>query len=108
MRAPSWLVVVCLLVSSAADAAERLCDTRHEDCRAPLLTLIAAERQGIDVAFWFMEDQRYVDALIQRHKAGVPVRVIVDPRANDTKRLNAQMLDELKTAGIPMRMKAAR
>jgi hypothetical protein len=71
------------------------------------MKLIANERQGIDVAFWFMQDQRYVTALILRHQAGVPVRVLVDPRAGLTKKLNQQMLDQLRAAGIPMRNKAA-
>ena len=65
----SWM-----LLPVTAAAGDRLCDTRREDCRAPLLRLIANERQGIDVAFWFMQDSRYVDALISRKRAGVPVR----------------------------------
>ena len=109
MRRLFWLTAAFLLLVPLTPAAlDRLCDTRYEDCRAPLLKLIADERQGIDVAFWFMEDLRYVDALIARHRAGVPVRVLVDPRASQTKARNAQTLDALKAAGIPMRMKAAR
>src|SRR5215216_357769 len=100
-------LVFLLLPLAPSRAYERLCDTRHEDCRAPLLKLIYDEKQGIDVAFWFMTDERYVAALISRHRAGVPVRVLVDPRANQTHRLNGQMLDLLKAAGIPMRMRAA-
>ena len=108
MRTTTWVAVVCaLLVPIRVRAAERLCDTRYQNCRAPLMTLIANERQGIDVAFWFMQDQRYVTALIQRHQAGVPVRVLVDPRASLTKPGNQKMLDQLRAAGIPMRMKAA-
>ena len=65
-------------------AQERLCDTAFEDCRAPLWQLIDNETQGIDVAFWFMQDSSYATKLINRFKAGVPVRVLVDPRANPT------------------------
>jgi hypothetical protein len=42
--------------AAPAAALERICDPGLEDCRAPLLTLISNETQGIDVAFWFMED----------------------------------------------------
>jgi hypothetical protein len=64
---------------------ERLCDTQHEDCRAPLIELIRNERVVIDVALWFIEDSRYVTELINRRNAGVPVRVLVDTRANASK-----------------------
>ena len=100
------LAAVCAFASPAV-ALERLCDPSYEDCRTPLLNLIANERVGIDVAFWFMEDNRYTMALIARHRAGVPVRVIVDPRANTTYPLNAYRLKELADAGIPMRKRIA-
>ena len=48
-----------MLLSSRAVADERICDPAYENCRTPLLALIDAERVGIDVAFWFMEDARY-------------------------------------------------
>ena len=79
-----------------AAAADRLCDPGGEDCRAILLNYINNETVGIDVAFWFMEDGRYSNAIIARWKAGVPVRVLMDPRANSSYPLNAQMLDQLK------------
>jgi phosphatidylserine/phosphatidylglycerophosphate/cardiolipin synthase-like enzyme len=86
-------------------AQERLCDPSFEDCRTPLLNLIKNETLGIDVAFWFMEDSRYATELIRRHQAGVPIRVIIDPRANSMYPVNAQMLADLSAAGIPMRRK---
>src|SRR4029078_10946208 len=88
------LVAVALLWPSQARATEYLCDSSvfaqtqngvsGSDCRQPLLALIDKESVGIDVAFWFMEDQRYMNHIITRWKAGVPVRLIVDPRANPT------------------------
>jgi Carbohydrate binding module (family 6)/PLD-like domain len=98
-------VLAFLAAPVAASAQERLCDTQFEDCRASLIQLIRNERAGIDVAFWFMEDYRYVPELINRHKAGVPVRILVDQRANASKRLNAEMLGYLRDSGIPMREK---
>ena len=76
--------------ATTAQAAERLCDPAYEDCRALLLNYIRNETVGIDVAFWFMEDTRYTDGAHQPLEgAGVPVRVIVDPRANPTYPRNA-------------------
>ena len=58
------------------------------------------------MAFWFMEDARYVHELINaRHQAGVPVRVLVDQRANSSKPRNVTILNMLRDAGIPMRDK---
>lgn len=95
-----------LLTSSAtAMAAERLCDTSFEDCRAPLLTLIAGERAKIDVAFDMMEDGVIADALIARFKAGVSVRVIADARRNRVSPQNGVILQKLAAAGIPIRVR---
>lgn len=95
------------VLSVNVQAQERLCDSSFEDCRAPLWALIDAETVGIDVAFWFMQDTSFATKLINRHKAGVPVRVIVDPRANAENAGNGEILDQLKAAGIPMRFKLA-
>jgi phosphatidylserine/phosphatidylglycerophosphate/cardiolipin synthase-like enzyme len=90
-------------IPAPASAQDRLCDPGDENCRTILINYINNETVGIDVAFWFMEDSRYTTALINRFKAGVPVRVLVDPRANPTYPLNADRLAELQAAGIPMR-----
>src|SRR5215216_389306 len=101
----SLVIAIILLPVASASAQERLCDTAFEDCRTPLCQLIDAETVGIDVAFWFMQDSSYATKLINRFKAGVPVRVLVDPRANPTYAGNEAVLNQLKAAGIPMRYK---
>ena len=104
---PLRALVLAVLVLGAlrTQAQERLCDPAFEDCRTPLWNLIDAETVGIDVAFWFMQDSSYATKLINRFKAGVPVRVLVDPRANPTYAGNEAVLNQLKAAGIPMRYK---
>ena len=95
-----WLT---LLFSSPA-AADTLCDSAFQDCRAHLVSLIRNEQVGIDVAFWFMKDQTYTTELIQRFRAGVRVRVLMDTDANTQENPeNAVRLEELRSAGIPMR-----
>jgi phosphatidylserine/phosphatidylglycerophosphate/cardiolipin synthase-like enzyme len=91
------------LASVQPAQADRLCDPAGEDCRAILLNLIQRETAGIDVAFWFMEDARYSAELVRRHQAGVPVRVMVDTSANASHPINAQIIDQLRSAGIPIR-----
>jgi regulation of enolase protein 1 (concanavalin A-like superfamily) len=84
-------------------SGEWLCDSSTTNCRTPLLTLINNENIGIDVAFWFMEDSRYSTAIIDRHRAGVPVRVLIDTKANSPYPGNVPILNALRDAGIPMR-----
>src|SRR5689334_5119238 len=101
----SLALFAIFLSVATANAQERLCDTAFEDCRQPLWQLIDNETQGIDVSFWFMQDSSYATKLINRFQAGVPVRVLVDPRANPTYAGNEDVLNMLKNAGIPMRYK---
>jgi phosphatidylserine/phosphatidylglycerophosphate/cardiolipin synthase-like enzyme/regulation of enolase protein 1 (concanavalin A-like superfamily) len=106
---PAGIVVALMLTvcPSRAVALERLCDPAFEDCRVPLLNLIQNEQVGIDVAFWFMTDTRYSDAIISRWRAGIPVRVLMDTEANVEHPGNASILTALKGAGIPMREKSS-
>ncbi|HSL20633.1 MAG TPA: phospholipase D-like domain-containing protein [Vicinamibacterales bacterium] len=106
-KAGRVLLTCVLVLPTPALALERLCDPANENCRTPLIDLIRNERTGIDVGFWFMEDARYTYELINRFKAGVPVRVLVDPRANSSTPANASRLAELANAGIPMRKRIA-
>jgi phosphatidylserine/phosphatidylglycerophosphate/cardiolipin synthase-like enzyme len=94
---------VLAITAAPASAQDRLCDPGNEDCRSILISYIRNETVGIDVAFWFMEDARYSNELIARWRAGVPVRVLMDTRANSSYPLNAERLAELRNAGIPMR-----
>jgi phosphatidylserine/phosphatidylglycerophosphate/cardiolipin synthase-like enzyme len=96
-------LLLTVFASVGAHAQERLCDPSFEDCRAPLWALIDNETVGIDVAFWFMQDTSYANKLVAKFKQGVPVRVLVDPRANPIYNGNGQVLQMLKDAGIPMR-----
>ena len=107
MRRSTAVIVLLLAAPATSSAADQLCDTAHEDCRAPLLELIRNERVAVDVAFWFMEDARYTAALAAKIAEGVRVRVLVDTRANSTYPLNADRLRELRDAGIPMRRRSA-
>jgi hypothetical protein len=102
-----FLFALFLLAAVPATAQDRLCDTSFEDCRTPLWQLIDQETVGIDVAFWFMDDTSYVPKLINKFQSGVPVRVLVDPRANNSHPINAQVLSQMAAAGIPMRKNVA-
>ena len=98
-----------LLASSStpAHATDLLCDPSFDNCRTQLLALIAGEKVEIDVGFWFMQDARYANAIVQRFQAGVPVRILVDTRANATYPGNSTMIAQFKDAGIPLRNRIA-
>src|SRR5688500_14217534 len=104
----SALVATILLMQpvAASAATDLMCDPSYQDCRALLLARINSEPLAIDLAMLFMEDDALADALIARHNAGVRIRVLVEPRRNQTTPKNEEILQRLKQAGIPMRAKA--
>jgi phosphatidylserine/phosphatidylglycerophosphate/cardiolipin synthase-like enzyme/regulation of enolase protein 1 (concanavalin A-like superfamily) len=95
------------LGAGRALALEQLCDSSFENCRTRLISLIQNENVEIDVGLWFMEDARYSNAIVARWQAGVPVRILMDPRANATNPFNGQTMTQLANAGIPMRKRIA-
>ena len=103
------LFVAVLLAPARASALERMCDVAFENCRTPLVTLIRNEQVGIDAAFWFMEDANLAQELINRWKAGVPVRVLMDTRAVSSFGYSKAAIPQqmLRDAGIPMRRKSS-
>ena len=75
MRSKSLFVTLAFILltslsslSSPAQAqtVDRLCDTAFEDCRNPLWKLIDQETVGIDIAYWFMQDNSIADKIIAR------------------------------------------
>src|SRR6476620_7287967 len=98
-------IILLSLLSTKAQSQDRLCDTAYEDCRNPLWSLIDHETVGIDVSYWFMQDTSIANKIVARWQAGVPVRILVDPRANPTYAGNEQILNQFRDAGIPMRFK---
>lgn len=103
----SAFTTLVVLAPRTALATDTLCDTSYQDCRSPLLTLINNEKVEIDVGYWFMTDARYEAAIVSRWQAGVPVRLLVDPRANPTYAGNSTILTDFANAGIPMRKRIA-
>jgi phosphatidylserine/phosphatidylglycerophosphate/cardiolipin synthase-like enzyme len=96
---------LAVLLASSTAAQERLCDNSFEDCRAPIIDLIRAERVGIDVSMWFMTDWRYSTEIIRRWQAGIPVRILLDLRADPNYPAGATIRQNFIDAGIPIRHK---
>ena len=98
-------LLLLALSMPAAAGADEFCEPAATDCRAVLLRYIENERVRIDVGMEEMTDGLLADALIAKHRAGVPVRLLVEPRRNATEPRNKPILDRLKAAGLPMRYK---
>ena len=107
LRGNTLRLVAALTILGAAPLAaqERLCDTSFEDCRSPILELIRNEMVGIDVSYWFMTDARYANAIIDRWRAGVRVRILLDLRADQHYPAAVTVRDTFVSAGIPIRRK---
>ena len=105
VRTFSLICAFLLLACHASVAQERLCDPSFEDCYAPIVQAVRAETGGIDFAFYGLDLPGLADAIISRFQAGVPVRLVVEPRGNLKFAQNQTLLDKFKAAGIPMRYK---
>ena len=99
------LAIAALLLPGAAQA-EEFCEPAGTDCRALLLAYINRETVRIDVGTEEITDPLIADALIAKHRSGVPVRMLVEPRRTGEK-LHRPMLLRLRDAGMPMRYKPA-
>ena len=95
------------LTPATAHAREELCDSSYQDCRQPLLALIQAETTEIDVGLWYMEDARYSNLIVQKWQAGVQVRILMDPREFPQSASDQSIMNQLQSAGIPMRKRIA-
>jgi phosphatidylserine/phosphatidylglycerophosphate/cardiolipin synthase-like enzyme len=106
-RTSTLVLATLLMLALPARGADTLCDPAAVNCRTQLLALIQNERVGIDVGFWFMQDSRYMTEIVKRWQAGVPVRILIDPRANPSYPGNDQMIAGFQQAGIPLRRRKA-
>jgi len=100
-----FVVGLILTSSQSSRAQEWLCDPSFQDCYSPLLRAVQNETAGIDIALYWIELPELADAIINRYQVGVPVRIVVEPRASTSFSQNQTILDRFKAAGIPMRYK---
>jgi phosphatidylserine/phosphatidylglycerophosphate/cardiolipin synthase-like enzyme len=88
----------------AASGDVKFCDSAWENCRTELIRLIRAETRGIYTIQWYTRDTYVVGELIKKHRAGVPVRFIVDRKSESATRSGViQQIYTMRDAGIPLR-----
>jgi len=111
---PSYRDVVRLLIiglmalaaSPAAAQTERMYFPAVESVTNVLVQRINAEAERIDMSAWYLTEGAIVQALINRHRAGIPVRLIGDRGSIfeiDAHTRNA--FYELAAAGVPIRLR---
>ena len=72
------IVVVLSAAVEPAFARDALMFSATENIRSTLVSRIRAERVRLDIAVWYLTDRAVTQAIVDRHRAGVPVRVIGD------------------------------
>jgi hypothetical protein len=106
--AKSSLAAMCLVVFSSAPARaqEQLMFPAMQDVQQVLLQKIRAEQTRLDIAVWLLVDGEIVQAIINKHLSGVPVRVIGDRAAifESDPNTRASFL-QLANAGVPIRLR---
>jgi phosphatidylserine/phosphatidylglycerophosphate/cardiolipin synthase-like enzyme len=102
----AFAIAITTLFVPRASAADDMCDTANTDCSLRMFALIDKETVGIDVGFWVMDDNLFVQHLVKRKNAGVPVRVIMDSRSLTSYPENQTAFDAFQQAGIPMMKKS--
>jgi phosphatidylserine/phosphatidylglycerophosphate/cardiolipin synthase-like enzyme len=99
--------LAALLVAAVpARAQEQLMFPATDDAQQVLLQKIRAEQVRLDVATWLLVDGEIVQAIINKHLSGVPVRVIGDRAAiwESDPNTRASFL-QLANAGVPIRLR---
>ncbi len=81
-----------------------LCFSPETDCMNRLIAYARAETRGIDVAIYHLYDSRLSRVLVEKHRAGIPVRVLADRHAYTIKSSHRRELSFLASNGVPVRV----
>ena len=101
------LAVACLgLAAPTAAAEERLMFSAVENIRSVLVSKIRAETERLDIGIWYLTETTVTDAIIERHRAGVTVRVIGDRVSNfENNPATGREFERMAMAGVPIRLR---
>jgi phosphatidylserine/phosphatidylglycerophosphate/cardiolipin synthase-like enzyme len=95
------------------EAAAETCDgtscvlfTQTDSVSAALVQAINAETVRIDMSTWYLDDSNVYTALLNRYKAGVPVRLIGDRDAIfEIDQHSRDAFEYLASQGVPIRLR---
>jgi phosphatidylserine/phosphatidylglycerophosphate/cardiolipin synthase-like enzyme len=89
-----------------AQAQEQLLFPSHDDAQSAIIARINAETVRLDIATWYLTDRMITTALINRHNAGVRVRVIGDRVSIfEIDAFTRREFEHLASNGVPIRLR---
>ncbi len=89
-------------VSKKAGPVVRTLIVQPEDAVLPVLGLITMATRALDVKQFTLDEPRLVQALIDAHRRGVAVRVMLNPHRSSGDRANDATFAMLEQAGVPV------
>jgi hypothetical protein len=102
----AWLVGLLPGSATTAAAQERFYFPAYENAKTPIIQKINAETVRIDVATWYLTDREITQAIVNRFKAGIPVRVLGDRVSIFEIDANTRREYEfLASNGVPIRLR---
>lgn len=107
MRACSALAALFLTIGApCVIAQERVYFPARDNAEAQIVARINAETVRLDFATWLLDDGDITTAIINRHLAGVPVRVLGDRAGIFESDPNTRAsFERLANAGVPIRLR---
>jgi hypothetical protein len=100
------LLLLWLSLGTTAIAQERMLFPAVDNAQGAILEKIRNEHVRLDIAVWYLVDREISQALVNRHRAGVPVRVIGDRAAIFEADPNTRREFEfLASHGVPIRLR---
>jgi phosphatidylserine/phosphatidylglycerophosphate/cardiolipin synthase-like enzyme len=105
----AWLglaFALLILPGSTAEAQETILFPAIDDAQTPIVERLRNEPVRLDIATWYLTDRRLSAAIVQRFRAGLPVRVIGD-RVSIFEIAPAvrREFEYLATNGVPIRLR---
>lgn len=95
-----------LLAAAPAAAQEQILFPSVDNAQAQIVAKINAERVRLDIGLWLLNDGEITTAIINRHLAGVPVRVLGDRAGIFESDPNTRAsFERLANAGVPIRLR---
>ncbi|HXW05846.1 MAG TPA: carbohydrate-binding protein [Vicinamibacterales bacterium] len=100
------LLLLGMGFADRAHAQEQIFFPATDDARSAVLQKIRSESKRLDIAVWLLEEHEISIALVQKHQAGVPVRVLGD-RASifESSKLTRAEFEYLASNGVPIRLR---
>lgn len=99
-------VAFVLLGASQGAAQEQLLFPSHENAKDRIIAKIDAETVRLDIATWYLTQREITNAIINRYRAGVTVRVIGDRVSIfEIDASTRREFEHLASNGVPVRLR---